>query len=495
MRSFKLQSIFSMDQKKHKKIRSTRVIMTNIFMGLSVIAIVFVLMLIAMGFSFNEDGNLEQSGLLQIASSPSGATVEIDNTTQFSRTELNKMLKTGNHHIKISKSGYDTWEKDLHIDAGLLTRIEWVRLFPVDPKTTKPLTFSSPRVVSVTPDRKRLLYIETDTNKISLVDLQSSTTTLKTVSLSAALTTDGETAKSGSLSVKAWDSTNSKLLLKWFHNDQTSWHLVDLNDAAKSQNLSTEYSLNFSDILVANDSASKLWALENGNLRLLNTTNNTISNVYASHISAFANNNDAVAYLTTSETGQASLQLYKDGESSATTIADFKDSAPSNFLLAMGTYWSKDWIAYTNNSHLEILSGNYPSFEKNSSSTLSSILSRDLSFTPKLTATNASSRLFTVATDTNLMSFDFETRDYFDSSTDSTLPAINWLDDYLIYENSLNKIIIRDFDGDNRRVLITEAATLPVTISENNQYLFYFTVATDGQQTTTYSLVREELNL
>ena len=64
-----------MDRQRTKRIRSARVIATNIFMGIAVVAIVAVLLLIAMGFSFNEKGNLEQSGLLQLASRPSRATV------------------------------------------------------------------------------------------------------------------------------------------------------------------------------------------------------------------------------------------------------------------------------------------------------------------------------------------------------------------------------------------------------------------------------------
>ena len=57
-----------MDRKRKKKLENARVIMTNIFMGISVIGIVFVLMLIAMGYNFNEKGGIEQSGLIQISS-------------------------------------------------------------------------------------------------------------------------------------------------------------------------------------------------------------------------------------------------------------------------------------------------------------------------------------------------------------------------------------------------------------------------------------------
>ena len=103
-----------MDRQKTKRIRSARVIATNIFMGIAVVAIVAVLMLIAMGFSFNEKGNLEQSGLLQIASQPGRATVEIDGSQLLSPTEVNKMVSSGEHDIKVSKSGFDTWSKHIN---------------------------------------------------------------------------------------------------------------------------------------------------------------------------------------------------------------------------------------------------------------------------------------------------------------------------------------------------------------------------------------------
>ena len=81
-----------MDRKKTKKIRSARIVATNIFMSISVVAIVAVLMLIAMGFSFNESGDIQQSGLLQITSQPTRASVEIDQETLLSTTEVNKMV-------------------------------------------------------------------------------------------------------------------------------------------------------------------------------------------------------------------------------------------------------------------------------------------------------------------------------------------------------------------------------------------------------------------
>ena len=64
-----------MDRQKRKKMRNLRVMFTNIFMALSVLALVAILMLIAMGYSFNIKTGIQQSGLVEIVSRPGAATV------------------------------------------------------------------------------------------------------------------------------------------------------------------------------------------------------------------------------------------------------------------------------------------------------------------------------------------------------------------------------------------------------------------------------------
>ena len=160
-----------MDRQRKKKIQNIRIMITNILMAISVIGIVFILMLIAMGYNFNENGGLEQSGLIQISSSPKGATVEIDNETQFGRTDISKMLSSGDHRVKISKDGYDSWERTIKVDAGLLTRIEWARLFPLKANTATVAQFSNLRLAEFSDNRKNLFVIEHDSPIASYINI------------------------------------------------------------------------------------------------------------------------------------------------------------------------------------------------------------------------------------------------------------------------------------------------------------------------------------
>ena len=473
-----------MDRAKAKRIRNIRVIATNIFMSLSVIVIVFILMLIAMGFTFDESGRLGQAGLAQLVSNPSGATVEIDGKTQFGRTELSKMLSGGFHSIKITKDDYDEWSKNLRVDSGLLTRIEWIRLFPNNPEISEAATFNDLRIATFSPNRKKLLTIEKNSNKITTYDIQGDSVKSSQIDLDEALSTTANKALAGILSITAWNDNNNRFILKWTIDSKTSWHVVDLEHNENSANLSDKFNLPFDSILVANDSASKLWALENGNLRIIDTNNFTISSVFASNIEKIANNRDTVAFIN-NDNGDRKLNIYKEGEKNYTTIAELgKTEENKTIKLAMGKYWNEDWLAYSINQDLRVLGGKYPSYGHDKANSLKTKYEQSLNFTPQILSVNASQRVVIFSGDNYLFSFDMETKDHFDIELQGTLTNINWLDNYLIWQKYDNSIIVRDFDGDNRRTVIREINNpFPVVISENNRWLYYFDIIQEETDT------------
>ena len=98
-------------------------------MVLAIIVVVIVATLSAMGFFVSSNGTIEQSGLIQIHSMPTGASIELDGSTIFPRTNTSRTLTPGEHTIKLSKDGYDTWKKTIKMYAGMLIRLYYPRLF------------------------------------------------------------------------------------------------------------------------------------------------------------------------------------------------------------------------------------------------------------------------------------------------------------------------------------------------------------------------------
>ncbi len=78
---------------------------------------------------FISNSGIEQSGLMQIHSLPTGATVELDGHALFSKTNLSKTMSAGEHTLKLSRENYDTWEKTIRMYSGVLIRLHYPRLF------------------------------------------------------------------------------------------------------------------------------------------------------------------------------------------------------------------------------------------------------------------------------------------------------------------------------------------------------------------------------
>ncbi|MBR3164159.1 PEGA domain-containing protein [Candidatus Saccharibacteria bacterium] len=488
-------------RKRNKKIRNARVMTANIFMAISVIVITAALLLFAMGFSFNDSGKLEQSGLLQVSSYPRSTTVEIDDENQFTLTNVNKMLPTGNHTLKVTKPGYDTWQRNVKIDAGLLTRIDWIRLFPLHPTIDNSDSFQDLHFVAFTPDRKHLLAIEKSSPNLLYIDLQGDRLTRRTLPLSDLLspltktTTQTETSAAsdssfnvdslGKIDIIAWNNDNTKLIATHKQGESVSWHLFDLETPANSHDLSTQFGLNFSNILIANDSASKLWALENNKLHLIDIANLTVGSAIADNVEQITCNKGVVSYIATNPTTKArTLNIYRDGENASTKILDLESDA--RVQLAMGTFWRDYWLAVSLNNVVEIYSDSaYPSSKKDSAS-FKRVFQHSLEYTPSIVSVNQESRILAYASEKHLTTIDFETKDYYDSTPTISLQSLSWLDDYLFYERDTthHKVTVRDFDGSNQRELLSATdADFPINLTANNKYLYYFKFAPNTADT------------
>jgi len=470
-----------MDRAKQKKIRNIRVILTNIFMSVSVVAIVFVLMLIAMGFSFNESGKLEQAGLLQLSSHPSGASVEIDKSVQFGHTDFSKMLSAGKHSVYIDKEGYDHWEQDVKIDPGLFTRVEWIRLFPKNADVSNVSGFKSLRLATFSPDRRWLIVAEQESSNLIRINIQDEKLKHENLSLANLLNSSSANAQTGIIEIKAWSETDNKILVRWTRENQTAtWHLFDLEHSENSINLSSKLNLAFEDVQIANGSASKLWALAAGKLYSIDLDKYSISDAIAENVILFSHNKDNVAFISTGKDEKSGktkryLMTFKEGEKGSTYIRTLSGKKDLSVRLTMGTHWNEEWIAYQAGADVAILSGRYPSFGKDETDKLKAKLEKTLNYTPIALGENQKQRIIIFAGEKDYYFYDIETTDNEAVSLSNPITNINWLDDYLIWHNIDNKIIVRDFDGSNRRTVAKKASqNYPVTISENNRWLYYF---------------------
>lgn len=129
----------------------------------SFVAAAFILLLAigaifwARGFKVDlKNGKIERTGLLVVASTPTGAQVFLDDRLT-SATDTNiAFLEPKTYIMRIQKDGYTTWQKEIEIKADLATEIKAL-LFPQAPGI-KPLTNSGATNPVLSPDASKIVY-------------------------------------------------------------------------------------------------------------------------------------------------------------------------------------------------------------------------------------------------------------------------------------------------------------------------------------------------
>lgn len=125
----------------------------------------------ALGYRFDfTRGGVVRTGALLVETEPGGAAVHIDGTfvkhtgAILSATALVRDLAPRSHRVRIEKSGYRSWEKEIEIQPAIVTEIRHVRLWPIAPITEELGELTSagvevvPGSVQFSPDGTHLVW-------------------------------------------------------------------------------------------------------------------------------------------------------------------------------------------------------------------------------------------------------------------------------------------------------------------------------------------------
>lgn len=137
------------------------------FIILVILTLTGVAILVAKGYRFDRHtGTIKGTGIISVASIPSGAAIYLDGELQTASNNTINDLDPKTYHLKVTKDGYSNWEKDVAVTAEKVSLVT-VTLFPVAPDL-RPLTFSGVVNPQLSPDGQRIVYAVTDPAKAGL---------------------------------------------------------------------------------------------------------------------------------------------------------------------------------------------------------------------------------------------------------------------------------------------------------------------------------------
>lgn len=206
----------------------------------------YILVLAARGYDIDRSsGRVIQNGILLIESSPSGASVYLNDRLEEDRAPGGYPVPQGRYSIRMEKDGYRPWE---NIKSVVGSGITWLRqplLIPevIDTDTVQQLDELS--FIAQSPDFSVLLAATEDKpTQLQRFDIDSSSVQTRSIALPNRLFDANDKGDIiGSLDFEQWSSDGRYVLLSYSSQKSKNQHfVVDIENPAESWRTSGAYS-------------------------------------------------------------------------------------------------------------------------------------------------------------------------------------------------------------------------------------------------------------
>ena len=505
------------EHEKLQKLKEIRLIITEILMFFSVILLVGFLTLIVMGYSFNlfEIGGtgevVERTGLVQISSIPTGATIAIDGGTPLLlRTNGSRTVLAGEHEISLSRDGFDTWTKTVNVTEGMMYRVNYPRLFLVEREPEEIIDFEKAGITftSVTPNAERMVILVD--GELGTVELNSSKPVLKKlVYQSAEQISEKTSEKITEISEIEWSGNSERLLSKIngeivFLNIKNPLETVNLTEVISEFNKKNELErsaeqisektaeetnkkpfekVEIKEAKFESEAGDKILILTTKNeLREVNIRDKEVSEALLENVLKFDNDGERIAYLTSEKNEEKTLfelKAYRSGAEESYLIRLVRNA---DVKIAAMKYFQDFYFMVEDEGLLKIYSSaNWPERDD----VAEKIFEGKLDFSPTILKKRGKGMVFSFENGEKKAVFDIEALGVTEFEASG---KTGWVDEFLRFSvGDDGKLEVLDFDGLNRKTLVEKGVEKDkvITISGNNRYLYYF----EGQV-----LIRERIN-
>lgn len=457
-------------------------------MCLSVVALVIVLLFIILGYRFNRsDGSIEQGGLLQFDTRPSGADVSINGTNLGSRTASKATVGAGNHYITMSRSGYQQWQKSVTVAPGKVVWLDYPRLIPNDLKTENVATFSRLSKSIASLDTKWMAVKEDpSTPLISLVDISREEVRQSSLELPSTSFTAPAAGKTQSFNLETWDPTNRYVLVKHIYDDGAlEWLVVDSENVAQTVNLTKLLNVAMTKVAFSGASSNTLYVQIAGDVRKLEIAAATLSRPLVSNVAEFSvYDRSTLVYATgiVPDIKTRSVGYYEDGADKPHTLRTYTDDGTVPLKVAINKYFNEPYVAIAYGEAVEVWRGRLPVGDANVTQMTSETSFAQPGGTQYLDIRNHG-RFIVVQKGNEFQVYDIELKQVTKTTLKNASEAsvkLGWLDEYYAWSDLGGMLRIYEFDGANQHDIMNVMPGQSATLALDGMFLYGFTSADNG---------------
>ena len=464
-----------MYRKRSRSKRQELLIRILVYAGMTLTVIVTVasiVFFVLMGYRLDQqDWSISRSALVQLGSTPNGATVTIDGRSIGSRTPTKQSLIAGVHDFRVTRDGYRDWTKSLALQAGTLTWLNNIRLIPSNLDSTAVRSLGPVgNVIAATDNRVILVQENKSKPEFRLIDINAIDDTPKSVELPSALYSSGS---SHVFVPTSFDDSGRYVLIKHqYDTNKLEWLILDTQRASESINLSRLLQVSFSDIKFSGRGIASLYGISNGTLRNISATNETLSRVIVSGVESFSIfDHSFITYVGVDpqDAGKKVAGVYRSGDDSSTILREAVDKDAS-LSITTARYFNDVYIAIAEDKSVTVLKGDFPNPEAvNKDDSLEIVNQFELSFSVKELSFSGKGSYLVMRGHQAYARYEVEFRRLVETSV--VLDKIRWFDDVNLWTIQNGIATIQEFDGANRQELVPVSAPL-VLLSPDDRFLY-----------------------
>lgn len=455
--------------------RLIRRIAVYTLMVLATSVLVTMLVLVMLGYRFNRASqSIEQGGLVQFISRPTGATITIGRATLANDTPTKITVSPGSYLAKMEKDGYKPWTKNVDIISGQVLWLNYAQLVPETIQTEDVLRLGAVTSALPSPNGKLIATTNRSAELIRLVEIQNENADISELELPPNVFT-GTT----NLSIKSWSADSKRLLLTGVVSGKLQWFVIDTDNPEESLNLSKSF-----DVVIGGAQFSPrsnntvVIRSADGDLRTASISDNSVSAVIQTDVLSFDFIDDEAVLYVYNTAEQHKLAYLSWGQK---TGRDLPIPASKAVLARGATYFSDVYIASASSKDVSIYKlTSLP----NSSDTgeLSATHVRGFSSTEPIRwlSMNQGGRFISAQSERNFSTYDAE----LDKLTTTQFGVrqsqpVRWLDNFHVYFPTKNAIRVVEFDGANGYDLTGATERASVRTSDSK---YVYSIATAGDK-------------
>lgn len=450
-------------------------------------------LLYVMGYRFDSQRRtLDQGGLIQIESRPSGARVHFDGQRLSGTTPRQVNASAGSHTVRITRDNYRPWQKTIAVEAGGVHWLNYGLMIPEDPKITKLTSFPSVAAASPVPGSDRMLIMESNRQPVFQQITLSGDIDTNSLELPSEIRPSGN----GRYIMHTWSDNGRALLLEYRQAKSSRWYVLDTRDDARSIDISAIVGANLplEQVNFTTGSDRLVYGLSDGAIRRIDANSRTVSAPLVENVASYWQGNSGVLTYVSSHDKKAKTRELGYLTRNATkprVIQTVYTDADTPLRVVIGQYQSRYYLAVQNDETISVSRVNlYPS-DSDRALDMTNIAVINTEDTVDHLTFSPHNRFIVAQHDATYMTYDIEL-DRFTSTTlrgtEKVSGPVKWLDLYHIWSTRDGQLRTYEFDGENVQSFGQAVPGLAPQLSRNSEKLFVFLPAADGVELTQISL-------